>query len=232
MKAALLAAAVAVAGWSGGADARPAYARRAQEKGAPVAQVQFAILHALLGWRGGQNPPYAVYEPEDAALLASVGVKVAPLANPVDRALLDGRLAELRQEHNFGVPAAYNARRPISLDELIARHRELIARYANHVFLVAPNGLPPQKFPELAWQRQNGLVWGLVAPLKEMAGAADEGAFNAAVDRFNAAAARFGKGDRVPSRPGLTRQEISAEALAIYKRERAEADRLSVKAGL
>lgn len=106
---------------------------------AGVAPTQFAILHALLGWKGGSSPTYSFYRAKDEPLLAKTGITVRPLESATERALLEDELTKVRHDRNNGHRNLYNKSTFISPEKMVERHRGLIARYADRV-TVGANG--------------------------------------------------------------------------------------------
>src|SRR5258708_14493769 len=104
----LLSAALAFAAVSfAGAQSFP-YERLSQDHGRPVAETQYAILHALLGWRGGSSPTFNYYEAKDKKILAELGLDLKELTAPPERSLLEVSLGKVRHDRNGGVRNIYN----------------------------------------------------------------------------------------------------------------------------
>lgn len=101
--------------------------------GAEGLELQYAILHALVGWDGSASTMS-----HDQALLTKAGVQVTPLADRASRVVLNDKLQEIRTARNFGVPSVHNARKPISLQRMAERHRELIEANSASIKIVAP----------------------------------------------------------------------------------------------
>jgi hypothetical protein len=180
-----------------------------------ILEVQYAILHALAGWDGD----YASVRTHDTALLTQAGIQVAPL-DPTARRILDSQLGEIRKERNFGVPSHENAHRPISLQQMAEKHRELIAQYqqSGQVKYVAPGAATYGAAGPTAAQRQAALQ-DLTIGIAKLAAVAptDDAGWRAAVAAVNATLARFGRGDLVDaSKP---RADAMSGLLAVYDRE-------------
>ena len=98
-----------------------------------VAPAQFAILHALLGWKGGSSPTYSFYQAKDQSLLDQAGIKVRPLEDATQRVMLEEELGRVRHDRNNGHRNLYNKSTFISPETMIARHHGIIVNYADHI---------------------------------------------------------------------------------------------------
>jgi hypothetical protein len=220
------------------------YGAAAHTAGVSVAKTQYAIIHALTGWESDNLAGYsdfASYKMADQVLLqqieqkAGLRIEVTPLS-AADRRLLWEKAREVRAAHRYGRDSARaTPKRAITEAEMQRRHEAIIASFASHVRLVPASaggavrveerreGLP---FSEQTYARQNRLFAALRLATEQLAAAATEADFKAALDRWNAAAAPFGKGRRVEWQPGQDQRAALDRALAYEHDEGRELSRM------
>lgn len=203
-----------------------------------LAPTQFAILHALMGWRGGSSPTYSFYRAKDEPLLAKTGIKVRPLENPTERALLEDELTKVRHDRNNGHRNLYNKSTFISPETMAERHRALIARYADRV-TVGAAGSDGAKAPapggaeKLAlFEARSALMAKLTPAMQALAGSADQASFERNLAAFNDAASGFGGGRAPLARaPGESFASVVERARGVYSAEAARLQALASESG-
>lgn len=225
------------------------YGAAARTAGVPVAKTQYAIIHALAGWESDNLAGYsdfATYKMADQVLLqqieqrAGLRIEVTPLS-AADRRLLWEQARAVRAAHRYGRDSARaTPKRAISEAEMLRRHEAIIARFAGHVRLVPASsggarvderpqgGLP---FGEQTYAQQNRLFAALRLATEQLAAAGNEADFKAALDRWNAAAAPFGKGRRVEWQPGQDQRAALDRALSYEHDEGRELSRMGERLG-
>jgi hypothetical protein len=202
------------------ARADAGYVLKAQQANVAVAKVQFAILHALLGWKGGSNPSFSYYKAEDLQVLQKAGVSVQELTDQSQRATLEIELGNVRHDYNNGVKNVYNKSTHITADKMVQRHKALIDKYADHVTGWTGTAAGETADATAAYRIEDGKVTALIAPLNAMAQAKTDADFDAALAQFNAVAAGFDNGYQLSRAAGESYDAVRSRGLAIYEKER------------
>ena len=202
------------------AGAEAGYETKARQASVGVDKAQYAILHALLGWKGGANPSFSYYKAKDLEVMRKAGISVRELSDPNERAALEVELGRIRHDYNNGVKNVYNKSTHISAAQMVQRHKALIEKYADRVtgWTAAPAGPAPAALA--GYRAQNDRVTALIDPLNAMAQARTDADFDAALARFNAAAAAFGKGYQLSRAAGESYESVRKRGLAVYETER------------
>ena len=207
--------------------------------GVGVAPAQFAILHALLGWRGGSSPTYSFYRAKDEPLLLKSGITVRPIEDATERAMLENELMKVRRDHNNGRRNLYNKSSFITPEKMVERHRGLIEKYADRITVGSASAdgktaaLPPgtgNRTREL-FAAQDGLMARLTPAMKALADSKNQAAFEANLRAFNDAAAGFGDGSTVTRRAGESFASVVDRARAVYASQSLKLQRLAVDSG-
>jgi len=210
---------------------------KAQTAKVRLENAQWAILHALLDWQGGTNPPFGFYKDKDGPVLRKLGISVQPVIDPTTRAILTDSLVNIRRQYNTGRINHYNRGDHITLQQMRQRHKELIRKFAANISfgasgVASASGRATQS-PEAAYREQDERVTELIKTLNDMATAdqhKDDAAFAAAVAQFNLVAAGFHNGYELKRGRGESRQDVRNRGLKIYgdeqKRAVALADQL------
>lgn len=223
------------------------YGAASQAAGVPVAKTQYAIIHALAGWESPNLAGYsdfATYKMGDQVLLqqieqrAGVRIEVTPLS-AAERAVLWEKARHVRAAHRYGRDSVRaTPKRAISEAEMQRRHAAIIAQFADKVRVLpaAAGGAVPVEerpqdgrglpFSEQGYARQNRLFAALRLASEQLASAGTQAEFKAALDRWNAAAAPFGKGRRVEWQPGQDPRAALDRALAYEHDEGRELSRM------
>lgn len=219
---------------SAAAHAAPApYEAAAKTAGVPVANLQYAILHALMGWTGGDNPGYAAYKSQDVTLLEKAKVAVTPLSSDKDRGDLRRQLDAVRLARNDGRKSVYN-KKPISFEQMQERHRLILTGYGSRIKVgttgtVGSDGgsTVSEKDKKAAFDAQAARMAELTPALKALSTAQNEVQFEDSLKAFNAAAAKFGKGYKIERKEGESYAEVVERARNVYSTETAELQKLA-----
>lgn len=194
--------------------------------GAPEAELQFAILHALMDWEGGASPTYSTYKAADLKVLAAAKVTVKPLATVAERKALRIRLDAVRQAHNDGVKTKATPK-PISVEEMIKRHRDILNDYKQHI--TADGGgsrvssdTPATKAPltpaqaKAAYDARFAVVSEMLTAYNALRTAKNDVQLNDSLKAFNAAAAKVpGETYSVVRKTGESYKDVADRALNI-----------------
>jgi hypothetical protein len=207
--------------------------------GVGIAPAQFAILHALLGWRGGSSPDYSFYKSKDEPLLAKSGITVRPLEDATQRALLEEDLQRVRHDRNNGHKNIYNKASFISPETMVARHRDIIAKYADRITVGTVGSDMGKSAPLSGAQKrelfdaQAALLARLTPAMKALAESADQASFEKNLAAFNDAAAGFvGRRYKLSREAGESFASVVERARNIYSTEAAQLQGLAAESGV
>lgn len=190
---------------------------------AGTARAQYAILHALVGFRGGSNPSYNVYKAPNEALLNDAHIHVDEVTDPAAAKQLILKMDEIKIARNNGRKDASH-RSVISEVEMVRRHGALIAQYADHIKLTsgtpAPGAADTKAERVALFNKQAQRLGKLLPPLTAMEDATDQAAFEKSLADFNDAAANFpGRHYKIERESGESFAHVFERARNIYSSE-------------